>query len=215
MNRRLFAGAIVTVVILGATACSGGGQTTAGPTASSSSSSSASATPSASAAPSASATPSDTPVASASSPGSAANPANPPRPTTSRTTISSGSNPASSTPPPNPNAAYCQTFASILLLAFEIIEPSIIITESTDPTEVEQAWQDLQRIAEQGAALARQAVGQTSDPILKAGAEAMATQFDYIAAAAAARDLAALESMPEPDMPELPDGTAPCDFPYP
>jgi hypothetical protein len=205
VNRRLFAGAIALLVVtLGVTACTGGDPEVAAPTAfwsSSSASATATATPSA--------TPS--PTAAPSSPAGAPNQPNQPRPTTAPTASVAGPKPSTSAPPPpNPNAAYCQTFEEILGLSFEMLEPLFIIGISPDPAEVEQAWQDLQNIAEQAAARARQAVGQTNDPTLKAVAQTLASQFDYIAAAAAARDTAALESVPEPELPETPEGYDPC-----
>lgn len=211
MNRRLVAGAIATAVILGVSACSGEGSDVAAPTTPGrSASSSATASPM----PSASATPAAAPSATSSSapgPANPANPANSPRPPSGST----GSDPVTSPPAPDPNAAYCQTFETILTLSSEMVAVSLTLGFSTDPDEVEQAWQELEDIAERIAALARQAMGQTDDPVLQAFAQVFATQFDYIAAAAAARDMAALESIPEPDLsdlPETPDGYAPCGY---
>lgn len=90
-------------------------------------------------------------------------------------------------------------------LSFGLVGPAVALEYSTDPAEIERAWQEIHRIALEAAPLARQAVGQTTDAYLKAVAQALATQFDHIAAAAAARDKAALDSIPQPDLPE-PEG---------
>jgi hypothetical protein len=206
VNRRLAAGAIAAVVILGVTACSGEGADTAAPTAPSTSTP---ARATAETSPNPSATPS-TSASSPADPANPANPANPPQPTTARTTGSPGSGPATTVPPPAPNAAYCQTMATIVDLTYDYIEYVLILGFSSDPAQIEQAWQDLKAVAEQIAALLHQAVGQTNHPVLQAYAQALAEPFEYIAVAATARDFAAVESIPEPDLPDAPGDYAPC-----
>jgi hypothetical protein len=184
MNRRLLTATLAVVTTLGAVGCSGGQPaSTDGAIAATSSPSSPASGPA--------------PVSAPAEPTAA--------PTTAGQTDPGGGGAAPPPPPPassaDPNAAFCQTFESILALSFQFVQPAMIIENSTDPAEVEQAWQDVERIAREAAALSRQAVGQTTDADLKAVAQALATQFDHVATAAAARDKRAFESaseLPEP-----------------
>jgi hypothetical protein len=192
MNRRLLTATLALVTALGAVGCSGGQPT--GADVATAATSSPSGPPSGSVTPDAP----DEPTAA---------------PTTAGQANPGGGGAAPPPPPPassqDPNAAFCQTFESILALSFQFVQPAMIIENSTDPAEVERAWQDVERIAREAAALSRQAVGQTTDANLKAVAQALATQFDHVATAAAARDKRAFESASE--LPEPPDGTV-CGF---
>jgi hypothetical protein len=168
MKRSLVAAALAAMTLLGATACAGsddadvatGGTST--PSATGTTRSTASATPTGSAAPtttSTSTSPANPPDGGgggggAGGGGGGGGPADPPA--------------AATPPPPAPtqsstgeNPAFCATFEAILDRTLQMFAPAITLENSTDPAEIEHAWQEIQRIAQEGAALARQASGQT------------------------------------------------------
>lgn len=194
MNRHLFIAALAMVAMLSTAGCSGDGQPTTsptGPSAAQTSASTASATPTAStAAPTVAAPPTTTQADPPSGGGGAPPPPPPP-------------------PPPDPNAAFCASLRAVVDRADQLLGPAVALDNSSDPATIEQAWQDIHRIAGEGAALSRQAIGQTDDSYLKSVAKVMATYFDQVVAAAAARDRPALDSISMPAIPEPPSGMQP------